>query len=145
MSKFGSLSASADVPFRVVLIDPKTDEPLKDTSGAEAFVNIISVQSEIGRKFDRERQKVITRRAMRNRNQDLIDDDQFEINIAKLARLTTSWHLVDPVSKEPLDVQYSYDAAVEFYKLPLAHSFFVQAWVAANEPANFMQSSSKNS
>jgi hypothetical protein len=141
--KFGSLSSSVDEPYRVVLIDPKTDEPLVDLNGGEAYIDVLSSQSDAGRKFDRDRQKVITRRAMRNRSQDIVDDDQFEVNILKLARLTKGWHLVDPVSKESIDADFSQDAAVEFYKLPLAFPFYMQAWLAANEPANFMKGSSK--
>lgn len=142
--KFGSLSSSVDEPYRVVLIDPKTDELLVDVNGDEAFIDVLSSESDVGRKFDRDRQKVITRRAMRNRSQDIVDDDQFEVNILKLARLTKGWHLVDPVSKEPLDAEFSQDAAIEFYRLPLAKPFFLQAWLAANESANFMKGSSKS-
>ena len=45
----------------------------------------------------------------------------------KLARLTVAWRLVDPVTKEPLDVPYSPETAAEFYALPKAYPFFLQA------------------
>lgn len=141
MAKFGSLSGSASDPYRVVLIDPATDEPLKDANGGEAYIDVLSAQSETGRKFDRERAQLITRRAMRSRGRD-IDDDQFQANVQKLARLTVAWRLVDPVTKEPLDVPYSLETAAEFYALPKAYPFFLQAWLGAHEPANFIKASS---
>lgn len=106
MAKFGSLSGSASDPYRVILIDPVTDEPLRDVNGVELFIDVLSAQSDAGRKFDHERAQVLTRRAMRGRAKDIVDDDQFEANVQKLARLTVAWHLVDPATKEPLDVSY---------------------------------------
>ncbi len=143
MSKFGSLSAPADQPFRVVLIDPATESPLKDAAGNEAYIDVLSAQSEAGRKFDRERSQIITRKAMK-RSGALPDDDQFEANCAKLAKLTRAWHLVDPATKQPLDVPCSPENAAEFYAAPLAFPFFMQVMTAANETANFMKPSSQS-
>lgn len=144
MSKFGSLSAPADQPFRVVLIDPATEAPLKDTEGQEAFIDVLSSQSDAGRKYDRERTQVITRRAMKSRSGVQVDDDQFEANVTKLARLTKAWRLVDPATKQVLDVPCSPENAAEFYAAPLAFPFFVQVWTASNETANFMRPSSQS-
>ena len=141
MDKFGSLSAKVEKPFRVILLDPATDLPLKDKDGKEAYIDVLSAQSDAGRKFDRERQTQMARRAMRSRNQ-VLDEDAFEINTAKTAALTVGWYLVDPSNGEPIDAAFSMEAALEFYRLPLAHPFFMQAFVAAHETANFIKSSS---
>ena len=142
-SSFGSLAGDVSVPFRVVLIDPQSDLPLKDSAGKEAFIDVLSAQSEVGRKFDKEQRAQFQRRAMRGRNQQIIEDDQLEVNIAKLARLTVDWYLVDPVSKEPIDVPLTVETATEFYSLPLAHPFYLQAFLGANEAANFIKGSAK--
>jgi hypothetical protein len=141
--KFGSLAAKVDEqPYRVVLTDPQTGAPLKDTDGAEAFIDVLSAQSAVGRKFDREQRTASMRKAMRaGRNQSDVEDE-LQINFAKLARLTVAWHLVDPNSKAALDVEVSVENAAEFYSLPLAWSFYLQAWLAAIEPANFLPSAS---
>ena len=138
--KFGSLAGKAEEPFRVVLLDPQTDLPLKDVNGKEAFIDVLSTQSEVGRKFDRSQRTQTMRRAMRGRTQEQSEDDTLETNFAKLAQLTVAWHLVDPKTKEPLFVDVSAENAAEFYSLPLAWSFYLQAWLAANEPANFLPS-----
>ncbi|MEI9804101.1 MAG: hypothetical protein WDN48_06055 [Pseudolabrys sp.] len=142
-TSFGSLWGDVTAPFRVVLIDPQTDLTLEDSAGNEAFIEVLSAQSEVGRKFDKEQRAQFQRRAMRGRNQQIIEDDQLEQNIAKLARLTVAWHLVDPLTKEALDVPLSVETATEFYSLPLAHSFYLQAFLGANEAANFIKGSPK--
>jgi hypothetical protein len=143
MSKFGSLADDVTAPFRVMLIDPATDLPLKDEDGKEAFIDVLSAQSEIGRKYDKEQRAQFQRRAMRGRNQQIVEDDQLEQNIAKLSRMTVAWYLVDPSTKKPIDVPLSVDTAAEFYVLPLAWPFYMQAWLGANEAANFIKSSPK--
>lgn len=136
---FGSLSGAASSPFRVVLIDRISGKPLVDTEGKEAYIDVLSAQSEVGRKFDRERTQAANRRAIVGLN---TEEDTLAENIDKLAKLTVGWNLVDPVSKEALNVPVSVEAAKAFYTLPGAFHFYVQAWVGANEPTNFIKSSS---
>lgn len=139
---FGSLSGAASDPFHVVLIDRVSGKPLVGTDGKEAYIDVLSAQSDVGRKFDRERSQASQRRAMVGLN---TEDDALAENIEKLARLTVAWNLVDPVSKEPLGVPVSVDAAKAFYALPGAFHFYIQAWVGANEPTNFIKRSPTNS
>lgn len=136
---FGSLSGSASDPFRVVLLDPSTDLPLTDVDGKEAYIDVLSMQSEVARGIDRKKSQALARKVMKGKIRDYSDEDQFLENVEKLANLTTGWYLVDPSSKKPLDVPFSVEAAAELYKLPLAFQYFMQAWVGANEPANFIK------
>ena len=41
MSKFGNLSGSADGTFRVRLIDRKTDRPIQNQAGEDAWIDVI--------------------------------------------------------------------------------------------------------
>lgn len=141
MSKFGSLSSGMAASYRVKLIDPLTDMPLKDKDGAQAYIDVQSAQSETGRSFDRMRQQASLSRM--NLGTVVEDEaDPLKQNAEKLAALTVGWHLVDPVTKEALDVECSREAAAELYILPHAYPFYLQGWVAAHRSGNFMKGSS---
>ena len=143
MSKFGSLSGSAEEPFRVVLLDPSTDQPIVDVNGQSAYVDVLCAQSDAGREYDRERNSAQLRKAARGRAS--FDDDLFESNVAKLSRLTVGWHLVDPVDRAPLDVPCGEENAAEFYRQKLCYPFFQQVFAAAHDTGNFLTRSSKSS
>ena len=136
MSKFGNLSGAADGTFRVRLIDRKTDQPVTNKAGEEAWIDVIYSNSAAGRTLDAE---IARERAALGKR-----DTQFELNVMKLARMTKAWHLVDPITCETINVRLSVDDAEEFYSLPLASDYFVQAWVACHAAENFMRDSSKN-
>jgi hypothetical protein len=136
MGKFGNLSGAADGTFRVRLLDRKTDRPIKDQAGEEAWIDVIYSNSTIGRMLDVD---IARERAALGKR-----DTQLELNIMKLARMTKGWHLVDPVTREAIDVSPTVENAEEFYLLPLASDFFVQAWVASHAAENFMPDSPKN-
>jgi hypothetical protein len=145
MSKFGSLAARVSETFHVELIDPVTQEAIRDQAGNAAFIEVLSADSEEGRAFDRERAVVFRKQAARTRSAALETIDQFEENIAKCARLTRGWHLVDPATQDVLDVKFSRENARELYSEPGMNWLFMQVWVAANDAANFMRRSSTTS
>ena len=136
MGKFGNLSGAADGTFRIRLVDRKTDQPIRSKDGEEAWVDVIYSSSAAGRALDADMAR--ERAALGKR------DTQLELNIMKLARMTKGWHLVDPVTREPIDVPATTENAEEFYSLPLASDYFVQVWVAAHAAENFMPDSSGN-
>jgi hypothetical protein len=144
MSKFGNLAANVSEAFRVPIIDALTDEVLRDKDGREAYIEVLAADSVEGRAFDRERTQVYRKKAARTRG-GVPDVDQFEENAAKCAALTKGWYLVDPITKEPIDVACNRQNALELYTEPGMHWLFVQPWVAANDAANFIKSSSKAS
>jgi hypothetical protein len=144
MSKFGALAANVSEAFKVEIIDPLTDEVIKDKDGKVAYVEVGSTDSDEARKFDKARRAVFTRRAIRGRNQEIIEDDQLEENIAKLARLTKSWHLVDPATQEVIDVPCNEANALELYSEPGTTYIYRQVWVGASGTANFIKRSPKS-
>lgn len=142
MSKFAALAADVATPYRVELLDPLTDEPIKDASGNPAYIDVFSTDSVQGRAFDATERKKVTEKAIKGRSADL--PDQLEANFAKAAKLTKAWHLVDPATGTVLDVPCNADNALELYSEPGMSWLFSQVWVGATNPANFMKRSAKN-
>lgn len=136
MGKFGNLSAAADGTFRVRLVDRRSDQPVRDKDGEEAWIDVIYSHSAAGRTIDAD---IARERAALGKR-----DTQIELNIMKLARMTRGWHLVDPITREAIDVPATQENAEEFYGLPLAADWYIQTWVACHAAENFMPASSKN-
>jgi len=145
MSKFGSLAADVSRPFRVELINPTTDEIIRDHTGEAAYIDVWSIDSERGRAFERQQRKDLRLRVMQSRNGRIEPNDQLEENMSKCAALTEAWHLVDPATREVLDEPCTPENAADLYAEPGAGWIFTQAWVGAISIANFMQKRSTNS
>lgn len=142
MSKFAALAADVATPCRVELLDPITDEAIKDKKGNPAYIDILSTDSAAAREFDAGERRRVTEKAIKGRSADL--PDQLETNVAKAAKLTKAWHLVDPVSRDVIDVPCNAENALELYSEPGMGWLFSQVWVGAANPANFMKRSAKN-
>lgn len=142
-SKFGGLTAKVSDAYKMPIISPETDQPLKDKDGKEAFIELLSADSEVGRRIDSARQAALTQRAMRGKITGA-GDDSLEQNIAKIAALTRGWYLVD-LTGNPIDVPFSLQNAIELYSDPGSAWLYRQAFTAANEVANFIKRSSKDS
>lgn len=144
-SKFAALAANVSQAFKVELIDPVSDAVIKDKGGKVSFIEVYSIDSEAGRKFDKDQRAIVARKSMRSRNGIVEPTDQLELNVAKCAALTKSWHLVDPANGEVIDVPCNAENAAELYSAAGTSWLFVQAWVGANETANFIKRSSTTS
>lgn len=143
-NRFGGLAANVTTPHRVVLLSPITGDPIKDKKGKEAFIEILASDSPEGRAFDKQRRAKFTKSVMQSPTGQPADDgDEFEANAEKLAVLTKGWHLVDPVTKEVIDVAFSKEAATEVYSAPGTGWLYRQVFAAAYNTANFMRRSSK--
>jgi hypothetical protein len=136
--KFGALAPS-DKPFRVhIKLDGK---PISDKNGNPFYIDVYSEDGAIGRRFDKEQRD----RALSYARDGLEQPNQMEVNIAKCAALTAAWHLVDPETLEPINVDCTVENAKELYSLPLTTWVWVQPWAAANNHINFIKHSAKNS
>ncbi|MBN9007240.1 MAG: hypothetical protein J0H40_17720 [Rhizobiales bacterium] len=143
MGKFGSLAAPLAEVYRVEIIYPKTDKVICDKDGNPAWIDVLPSDGEAGRAFDKEERTASFRRARRSRSGVDESVDQLELNIAKCAALTKDWYLVDPETKEKIDVPCTAENAKELYSSPGMNWLFVQPFTAAHDPANFMKSSAK--
>lgn len=140
-NKFDALAAEVDVPFKVILIDALTDTPIIDNEGRKAFIEVLSDNSTEGQLFDKESRRVTNSRLMAGRKEAVANEDAVESNKRKTARLTKSWHLVDPVTKEVIDVPCTQANALELYTTNGTHHIWQQVWMGAIEPGNFIKRS----
>jgi hypothetical protein len=143
--KFENLAADVSKPFIVELIDPATEEIIRDASGKAAFIAVWSADSDQGRKYDKAKRKDLMLRIKKSRTGKVDPDDALEENIAKLSVLTDSWYLVDRITGEAIDVPCTPENAADLYSPPGMGWLFVQPWVGANDAANFLPKPSKNS
>jgi hypothetical protein len=144
-NKFGSLLANVHAPFKVELVDPATDQVIRDKSGKAAYIAVWSTDSALSREYDKSKRKDLFLRAKASRSGTAGHDDPLDQNIAKCAALTESWYLVDPVTQEQIDVPCTPENAVDLYSAPGAGWIFIQPFVEASNNANFLQRPSKNS
>ena len=138
-------AAIASEAFRVMIIDAVTDAPLVDRDGAPAYIDVLSADSPKAREFDKNQRAIYRRKAMKSRNGIVEGEDQLDENINKCAVLTAGWYLVDPATKEALDVPCTAENAVELYSAPGMNWLFVQPWAAAQNAANFIKRSATTS
>lgn len=144
-SKFGNLAADVSKPFVVELIDPSTEDVIRDKQGKAAFIAVWASDSARGREFDKAKRKDLMLRIKKSRTGKVEPDDALEENIAKLSVLTDSWYLVDRLTGEQIDVPCTPENAADLYSPPGMGWLFVQPWVGANDAANFLPKPSKNS
>lgn len=144
-SKFAALAADVSDTYRVEIIDQVTDDILRDKDGNACYIDVLSTDSEVGRAFDTESRKRTFRSARKSRTGMPDDIDQLEENHQKLAKLTRGWYLVDPSTREPMDVPYSPQDALELYSEPGMNWLYVQVWAGAANAGNFMKRPSKTS
>jgi len=135
MGKFGSL-ATSDEPLRVYLIDPVTDDMIRDEDGKASYIDVLPSDGDRGRAWDKAQRKAAVSGADA--------ETPFEQNASKCAHLTTGWYLVDPNTSQPIDITCTPANAREFYMLPQTN-WFVQVWVKAIGIGNFMKRSAKSS
>lgn len=144
-SKFGNLAADVSKPFVVELIDPSTDDVIRDKDGKAAFIAVWSSDGVQARAFDKSKRKDLMLRIKKSRTGKVDPDDALEENMAKLAALTESWYLVDRLTGDPIDVQCNPENAADLYSPPGMGWLFIQPWVASNDAANFLPKPSKPS
>jgi hypothetical protein len=138
---FDGLAAEVDVPFKVTLIDALTDTPIEDAQGNKSFIEVLSVDSTEGQLFDKEGRRVTNTRLMSGRKEAVANEDSVETNKRKTARLTKSWYLVDPSTKEEIKVPCTQANALLLYMSNRTHHIWQQVWMGAIEPGNFIKRS----
>ncbi len=138
-NKFGSLLADVDKPYRVELIDPTTEDVIRDKAGRAAYIDIWAADSEQARQFGKQKRKELNLRIKQSRNGKVEPDDALEANLAMGASLTADWYLVDRLSRDPIDVPCTPENAADLYSPPGMMWIFQQVWGEANNAANFLR------
>lgn len=135
LAALAGLELEPDRAGRLTLLHPGTQMPLTDKSGKEAYIDLLSSDSEVAEKH---RKEIRTAR-MRTRNPNKIDLDAESNEL--LARLTTGWYLVD-FTGNPIDVPFTRENALAIYGNHKMAWLTDQADSFAGERANFLQASS---
>jgi hypothetical protein len=143
MSKFSALASNTADAFNMQVISPLTDVALTDKDGKEAYVSLLSVDSEAGRKIDRAQSVAQMRKLRSGRNLEN-DEDFTDKQIEALVALTVGWYLVD-LEGNPIDVEFSEANARELWNDRGMAWLRKQAWVFVNTAGNFIKGSSKTS
>lgn len=144
-SKFAALAADVSDTYRVEIIDQVTDDILRDKEGKACYIDVLSTDSAVGRAFDADARKRTFRSARKSRTGMPDDIDQLEENQQKLAKLTRGWYLVDPSTREQIDVECSPENAFELYSEAGMNWLYIQVWAGAANAGNFMKRPSKTS
>jgi len=143
-SAFAGLAAQVDKPFRVHIIHPATGRTVADKDGNPAFIEVLSADSTAAETFDRERQRKLNDAAKSTllAGTATPDDETPEV-VAKLAALTSAWHLVDIATGEVIDVPCTPENAQELYVSRATRWIYLQVMPQAANIANFLPPSSK--
>jgi hypothetical protein len=89
-----ALDVSNAVP--VILLHPKTRQPLRDENGKEAFISVVSLDSPEVQKV----QKAALNKRLKMRGRVTLTADELEAERAEtLVAATKEWHLVTPDGK----------------------------------------------
>lgn len=135
----GSLALETEGTFKVPLIVPGTEDPVKDKDGREAYIEVRSFDSAAAQKVDKANRLALNKMVMRGKRGRLEQEDPLDQNIEKTAALTVSWYLVDPRTKEPNDMPCTLANVLAVYTHPKMRWMFRLAFEGASETANFTE------
>lgn len=137
-SKFAGLALDVEKAARMVILHPVSRQPLLDKQGKEAFIDILSGDSDAGRKYDR---AVYRRRIARGTRAKLTPEELEGDAAGLLAALTSGWYLVD-LDGNPIDVPCDAANAKELYQEGAMAWLRAQVDEFAADRANFAKASS---
>lgn len=113
MSKFDALALAVDRPSRMIILHPATRQPLRNGTGEEGWIDLLSDDSQAAQAYDD--------RLSDNRlqNRQLIGSlptagELRQAAIGRLAALTTGWHLVG-LDSSTIDIPFNPANAIELY------------------------------
>lgn len=137
LNLFDGMLLNTEVPTRVVLLRPD-GTPLKDKTGKESFISVLSTDS---RKANTLQQEIRQKRLDNDIKVTpaIIDQDGY----ATLAALSTDWYLVgfngEPIlGEDSKPLAFSYENAMTLYSEPRASIWTDQVKAASAKRVNFM-------
>src|SRR5437879_6088795 len=99
MNSIEDLELEVDKPFRMPVLHPMNNLPMRDTEGKEAYVDVLSSDSAIAKKIRREiKTSRLQTRNPRSLTGAKLEDEDVEL----LAALSTGWYLVS-LDGKPID------------------------------------------
>jgi hypothetical protein len=139
-SKFAGLAIGVDTPSRMIIINPTSGQPLRNAAtGEEAFIDLLSNNSSVGREHDRATLDQRIRAGTRRQTAEQIEADMVE----RLAKLTKGWSLVS-LDGTPIDVECNAANARELFSMPELSWLRDAANAFAADVGNYKAAASKS-
>jgi hypothetical protein len=111
MGKFDAIALQVDKPSKMTILDPVSQQPIRDAEGKESFIELYSSDSPKGRTH----QKNMLRQRLNMRGRGKLTPEQLEAeSVDLLVALSVSWYLLTFEGK-PLNVEFSQENARELY------------------------------
>lgn len=86
------LTASADIPQKLTLLDPRTGEELLDQDGKPVTITLLGRDSTVAKKESKRRSQEMLNRAVRQgATRKISVDETIESAVSLLSKLTVSW------------------------------------------------------
>lgn len=109
--KFASLALPVEKASRMTILHPVTRQPLKNGDGREAYIEMLSIDSEVAQKHRTASQQRRLNMGIRAKlNAEELEQESIDL----LAWLTVGWHLVG-FDGEVIDVPFSKENARKLY------------------------------
>lgn len=140
MSKFDALALPVDAASRMIVKHPVSNQPLRGDDGKEAYIDLLSLDSQKAQAFDRTAGDRRLERLARGRS--IPQSAEFEAEqTERMALLTTGWLLLG-LDGTPVDVEFNEQNARELYAAPQMLWLRQQVFLFQGNLANFAKASS---
>ena len=138
---FDALGVNVTASVRMPILHPGTGEVLVDENNREAYLELLSEDSDAGQRFDRDVSKQ-TIKKIRARGLKAVDDaDQLEIQVDRISALITGWHLVG-LDGRAIDFPFSQENAKRLMAEKSMAWLRRRAIAFVADAGNFMRASS---
>lgn len=135
-NKFAGLALPVDEPGHMVLKHPVTNQPIRDADGNEAYIDLLSLDSQRALTFDRASGDRRLERVARGQMPTSLEIEAEQTE--RMASLTTGWRLLN-IDGSAMDVPFSEANARDLYAFPWIRA---QVFRFQSTLANFVKASS---
>lgn len=137
MIDFSQISISVEKPARVLLVHPGTRAPLICADGEQAYIDVVSEDSDRAQAAQRE---TYDRRVKVGKPSTSPAEDLEQTEISSIVASTTGWKLNFSLRKggEPIDIPFTEENARQVYSSPGMAWIFAQVNAFRKDRANFV-------
>lgn len=115
MGGFEGLGLDVDASAKMKILHPVSGVEITDENGNEAFIELLSLDSEVAYKRRQLSRKRIFEQVQKGKKIKITPEQAEEDEIDSLVALTKSWHLVNPNTGKVLDIPFSAENAYILY------------------------------
>lgn len=144
MSKFDALHLEVDKPARMTVMLPGMPQPLCDTAGEPAWIDLLSHDSIAAQQFDDRQAEMMLQKRQASPGYIPPPIEARRQLVERAAALTVGWRLLG-LDGSALDVAFSREAAIELYGDHRMQWLFDQVVTHLHRRQNFMPAKSSAS